>query len=178
MEFLCKSSIDSENRSVFLPHHPHSILVKFCQDTIDSKIERPAFGAPASRDHICAIVALRSFNNMTGIETGRNVATMPAFRLGPSAMCEIERKSVHEHRTVSKLALAVSIYIPRKWPNETLVGIVVADRVKQKLVVSLAIVGSILIGHLRSFIARVLGEYAFTSGSPSLVYQKENLWTH
>ena len=123
-----------------------------------------------SLDHIGRVLGWSAFDNVPWIKTQRNIARMPSMRNRPMPMSQIESETMSLDESTFKADNSSPIRrvsSPRscEGPEQTFIGSMVTQSCEEPL-------QSVKIWrHLRSFIARVWGECAFTSGSPFVLYQ-------
>ena len=150
-------------------------------------IDRFAHRLASPLFHIRAILPRRAFNNVPWVETGRSVAGMAGMRRRPVTMRQEEGQPMRQHGLAVILALSVtSLTVDRKRPNKAIVRSMGCDSTLEPHEMLFGLygcsaffssfleqvemsLGADIMGHLRSFIAMVLGWVRFRERPGSLI---------
>jgi hypothetical protein len=102
------------------------------------------------RNRVGNIVGVRTFGNVTRVDTRRVVAGMTCERCRPATVCQKKYKAASSDCFIFKPNTPITVGVKREFPRQALIGVVVVDGINERLVS-----GTIEL-HRRSPIARVL----------------------
>lgn len=147
---------------------PSNLLYGFCGQFRIAVLFPRRIPPPTTGNCIHNVVACRAFDEMLRIDAGRSIASMSRERLRPVPVDDIKHYSMSLLRRVLKPDLTIPIAVPLERPKKAIGTFMFLDGVLEPL--EAGYVCSVkLIGHLRSFIATVLGRSRFYERSASFI---------
>lgn len=108
-------------RTVLFSHLPDSLVCKLGEGASFSST------CSVSNDCVSDVIRLRSFDNMSRVNTGRRVACMSADRSRPVPIGKVECETMGIYQFTVKSAHSVAVLFHGKWPDQTLVRSVVLN---------------------------------------------------